>query len=264
MAPQVIAELQELYKFRRLLVMIAARDIKVRYKQSVMGLFWAVLMPALIVASGVLVRYGLAIASKKPLDLADLVGVATKSIPWAFLVSAIKFSSQSLIGNTNLVTKVYFPKEIFPIASVLSQLFDLFVASIVLLTMLVALRFSFSAQMFWVVPLLGITVLQAIGIGLLVSAGSLFFRDVKYIVEVFLTFAIFFTPVFYDVKMFGQKGWWLLLNPVAPILEGFSSIVRGQRPEWYWIMYSFTFGLLTLIVSYTLFKKIEPEFAQNI
>ena len=258
------AELKELYKFRQLLVMIAARDIKVRYKQSVMGFFWAVLMPALIVASGVLVRYGYAIASHKPLNVVDLISVATKSVPWAFLVSAIKFSSQSLIGNQNLVTRVYFPKEIFPIASVLSQLFDLLIASSVLVTLLVIVRFSLNAQVFWVVPLLGITIILAVGIGLLVSAGSLFFRDVKYIVEVFLTFAIFFTPVFYDVKMLGQRGWWLLLNPMAPILEGFSSIVRGQRPDWHWIFYSFTFAILTLIFSYTLFKKIEPEFAESI
>jgi hypothetical protein len=98
-SPPMRANLRELYNYRELLVMIAARDIKVRYKQSVMGFFWAVLMPGLIVASGVLVRYGYAIASHKRLDVADLISVATKSIPWAFLVSAIKFSSQSLIGN---------------------------------------------------------------------------------------------------------------------------------------------------------------------
>jgi lipopolysaccharide transport system permease protein len=258
------ANLRELYNYRELLAMIAARDIKVRYKQSVMGFFWAVLMPVLIVASGVLVRYGYAMASHKPLDVADLISVATKSVPWAFLVSAIKFSSQSLTGNQNLVTKVYFPKEIFPIASVLSQLFDLLIASSVLALLFVVARSGLNTQLFWALPLLGIMIILAVGIGLLVSAGSLFFRDVKYIVEVFLTFAIFFTPVFYDVKMFGQKGWWLMLNPAAPILEGFSSIVRGQAPDWHWLLYSFTFAILTLIFSYDLFKSIEPEFAQSI
>ncbi len=258
------AELQELCKFRQLMVMIAARDIKVRYKQSVMGFLWAVLMPTLIVASGILVRYGYAIVSRHPLDIGDLMSVATKSVPWAFLVSAIKFSSNSLTSNQNLVTKIYFPKEIFPIASVLSQLFDLLIASSVLVTLFVIVGFSLSVQLFWAVPLLGITIILAVGIGLLVSAGSLFFRDVRYIVEVFLTFAIFFTPVFYEVSMFGQKGWWLLLNPVAPILEGFSAIVHGQRPAWHWILYSLTFAIVTLVFSYTLFKKIEPDFAESI
>ncbi len=257
-------ELQELCKFRQLLVMITLRDIKVRYKQSVMGFLWAVLMPTLIVASGILIRYGYAIASHQRLDVVDLMSVATKSIPWAFLVSSIKVSSNSLISNQNLVTKVYFPKEIFPIASVLSQLFDLLIASSVLVTLFVIVGFSLSVQLFWLVPLLGITIMLAIGIGLLVSAGSLFFRDVKYIVEVFLSFAIFFSPVFYDVRMFGQRGWWLLLNPVAPILEGFSSIVRGQRPAWNWIFYSFAFATMALVFSYSLFKKVEPQFAESI
>jgi lipopolysaccharide transport system permease protein len=258
------AELRELYKYRELLVMIAARDIKVRYKQSLMGFLWAILMPLLIVSAGILVRYAYAIASHKPLDLADVVTVATKSIPWAFLVSSIKFSSQSLFGNHSLVTKVYFPKEIFPMAAVLSQLFDLLIASSVLVVLLVVAKLSLSFQLLWAVPLMIIMIMLAVGIGLLVSAGSLFFRDVKYVVEVFLTFAIFFTPVFYDVTMFGQKGRWLLLNPVAPLLEGFSSIVRGQAPAWNWVFYSLAFSALTVLLGYILFKKVEPAFAENI
>jgi len=114
------AQLGELYKYRELLYMIVIRDIKVRYKQSVMGFLWAILMPVLIVSAGVLVRYAYGIASHKPLAMSDVVSVATKSIPWAFLVSSIKFSCQSLLANHNLVTKVYFPKEIFPIAAVLA------------------------------------------------------------------------------------------------------------------------------------------------
>jgi len=258
------AELRELYDYRELLVMIAIRDIKVRYKQSLMGFLWAILMPLLIVTAGIIVRYAYAIASKKPLDLTDVAVVATKSIPWAFLVSSIKFSCQSLIGNNNLVTKVYFPKEVFPMAAVLSQLFDLSIASSVLVFLLVVAKVGLSFQILWVVPLLAILIMLAVGIGLLVSAGSLFFRDVKYIVEVFLTFAIFFTPVFYDVSMFGPKGRWLLLNPVAPILEGFSSIIRGQTPDWHWVLYSLIFATLTTLFGYMLFKKVEPSFAENI
>ena len=207
------AELCELYRYRELLVMIAIRDIKVRYKQSMMGFLWAILMPLLIVSAGILVRYAYAIAAHKPLDMADILTVAMKSVPWAFLVASIRFSCQSLIINPNLVTKVYFPKEVFPIAAVLSQLFDLVIAGSALVVLLMVAKIGMTLQFLWVVPLMLILIMLAIGIGLLVSAGSLFFRDVKYIVEVFLTFAIFFTPVFYDVSMLGQKGRWLLLNP---------------------------------------------------
>src|SRR5271156_2945849 len=114
--------LRELNKYRGLFWMLTYRDIKVRYKQSVMGFLWAILMPIMIVMSGVVVRYAYALASGKHLATADIVSVAVKSIPWAFLVSSIKFGCNSLIGNRDLVTKVHFPKEIFPVAAVLASL----------------------------------------------------------------------------------------------------------------------------------------------
>ena len=108
-------------------------------------------------------------------------------------------------------------------------------------------------------------VLLATGIGMIVSAASLFFRDVKYIVEVLLTFGIFFTPVFYDVNMFGDKGKWLLLNPVAPILDGLSACVaRQQSPQLPWLAYSFGFTVLVLLGGYFFFKHLEPAFAESI
>jgi lipopolysaccharide transport system permease protein len=256
--------LLELYKYRELLVMLAIRDIKVRYKQSLMGFLWAILMPIIIVSAGVVVRYAYAIASHKPLDSTDVMVVAIKAVPWAFLLAAIRFSCQSLILNPNLVTKIYFPREIFPMAAVLSQLFDLAVAACVLLVLMVITGVGFGLQLLWAAPLLAVMILLAVGVGLLVSAGSLFFRDVKYIVEVFLTFAIFFTPVFYDVSMLGPKGKWLLMNPAAPLLEGLSSIARGQPPAWTWVFYSAAFAMVTTLLAYVLFKKVEPAFAESI
>ncbi|MBI3895527.1 MAG: ABC transporter permease [Acidobacteria bacterium] len=257
-------QLLELYGYRGLLYMIVWRDIKVRYKQSVMGVLWAVLMPMFIVSAGIMVKYVFAMISHEPLSIDDIVVVSVKSIPWAFLVASIRFSCQSLLGNPNLVAKVYFPKEIFPVAAVASQLFDFAVASAVLTVLLAFARTGFSLHLLWMPALLAMLILLAIGIGLLVSAGSLFFRDVKYLVEVFLTFAIFFTPVFYDVTMFGQRAYLLLLNPAAPILEGFSSIIRHQNPNFAWLTYSFVFTASTVLLSYVVFKKAEPSFAESI
>lgn len=257
-------DLRELFKYRELLVMLAIRDIKVRYKQSIMGFLWAILLPMLIIASGIVVRYGYAFASKKPLDMGDVLDVATKSVPWAFFVSSMRFSCQSLTGNPNLVTKVYFPKEVFPLGAVLSQLFDLLISTAVLMVLFLVMKVSLTAQLLWAFPLLAILFMMSVGIALLVSAGSLFYRDVRYLVDVFISFAIFFTPVFYTVKMFGRKGRWLLLNPVAPILEGFSSLVRGQAPDWNWVFYSLAVGLFTMCAAYVFFKRVEPLFAQSI
>ncbi len=257
--------LRELLKYRELLYMLTYRDIKVRYKQSVMGFLWAILMPVLIVLSGVVVRYAYAFTSGHHIETADIIDVAVKSIPWAFLVSSIRFACNSLVGNQNLVTKIYFPKEIFPMAAVMASLFDFFVASGALIVLLLVFRVGWSLYLLWIPVLVASIVILAIGLGMIVSAASIFFRDVKYIVEVMLTFGIFFTPVFYDVRMLGAKGKWLLLNPVAPGLEGLSSCIAfHQPPDLRWLGYSFAFGMAALLGGYVFFKHLEPGFAESI
>jgi lipopolysaccharide transport system permease protein len=258
-------ELKELFKYRELLYVITYRDIKVRYKQSVMGFLWAILMPILIVMSGVVVRYAYAIVSHAPLKSADIASVAIKSVPWAFIVSSIRFTCQSLGSNRDLVVKIYFPKEIFPISAVLACLFDFFVAFGALLVFLVLMKIGWSIYLFWVPVLLATLVLFCMGIGMIVSAASLFLRDVRYIVEIFLTFGIFFTPVFYDVNLFGDRGKWLMLNPFAPLLDGLSTcITRHQSPNVQWFLYSLIFSLSSFSVGFVLFKHLEPAFAENI
>jgi ABC-type polysaccharide/polyol phosphate export permease len=258
-------DLRELYKYRELLYMITYRDIRVRYKQSIMGFLWAILMPILIVLSGVVVRYAYAIAAHTPLKTGDIAGVAVKALPWAFLVSSIRFSCLSLINNKELVTKIYFPKEIFPIAAMLASFFDLVVASGALAIFLFIARIGWSPYMAWAPVLLLTIVLLATGIGMIAAATSLYFRDVKFLVEVFLTFGIFFTPVFYDIGMLGDKGKWLLLNPISPLLDGFSaSLARHQSPNLSWFAYSLVFALVTFLGGYIFFKHLEPGFAESI
>ena len=257
-------KLQELYRHRELLYMIAYRDIRVRYKQSIMGFLWAVLMPSLIVIAGVVVRYAYALTSNTPLKTIDVASVAVKALPWAFLVSSVRFACNSLTGNRDLVTKVYFPKEVFPLAAVMACLFDFFVASGALVIFLLVMHIGWSAYLLWIPALVLVMVVLATGIGMVVSAASLFFRDVKYIVEVLLTFGIFFTPVFYDVRMVGDKGKWLLLNPAADILDGLSSCISRRQPQLFWLAYGFSFGLVVLIGGYIFFKRLEGAFAESI
>lgn len=259
-------ELRELYRYRELLYMITYRDLKVRYKQSIMGFLWAIFMPVLIVMAGIVVRYGYDLAAHQRLEMAELASVAVKSVPWAFVVSSIRFACNSLaLTNRDLVTKIFFPKEIFPLASVLSSLFDFAVASCALAVFLAVVRVHVTANLLWAPVLIAVIVALAAGISMVVAAASLFFRDVKYIVELLLTFGIFFTPVFYDVAMFGSKGNWLLLNPVAPLLEGLRAcVVRGESPDLRWFAYSFLWAAISLTGGYAFFKHLEPGFAESV
>jgi lipopolysaccharide transport system permease protein len=261
----VIEYVRELFKYRELLLIIVWRDIKIKYKQSLMGFMWAIFMPILIISAGILVKYAMAVVSGKPMIFSDIATVSVKALPWSFFVGSIRFATNSLLGNTNLVTKIYFPKEIFPIAAVLSNLFDFIIAGCVLIIILFFAQIGWSFYLLLVPVLLFILIILLIGFGMLLSALSLFYRDVKYLVEVVLTFGIFFTPVFYEVAMFGKWSTVFLLNPVAPILEGINAcVVHHQMPDLGWVAYSAVVSCLIFIFSYPMFKKLEPAFAESI
>jgi lipopolysaccharide transport system permease protein len=248
-----------------LLFMLTLRDIKVKYKQSVMGFLWAILMPVIITAAGVIVKIGLARVANRPVRVEEIAGVLVKALPWAFFVSSIRFSTNCLSSNASLVTKIAFPRAVFPLSAVASQLFDLSIASVVLVVVLLVAPVTITPQVLWAPVLLLVLVVQVAGFALLLSAANLFFRDVKYLVEVVLTFAIFFTPVFYDSAFFGKWGQLLLLNPVAPVLEGLAACVAGgQPPSLGWTLYSAAWGVALLAVAPVIFQRLEPKFAESV
>jgi len=250
---------------RDLLYMLTWRGVQIKYKQSVMGMLWAILMPAVIVCAGAVIRYGFALFSHTPLAASDLASVSVRAVPWAFFVSTIRFATTSLTANADLVTKIYLPREVFPIAAMLSQLVDFGVASVILGLVLAALGVGVGLELLWVPALVVILVVFTTGLAIFLSAASLFFRDVKYLVEVVLTFAIFFTPVFYEARMFGPWTPVLMLNPVAPLLEGFANVVVGHTaPPLAWLGYSAGASLVTLVVALRLFHRLEPYFAESV
>jgi lipopolysaccharide transport system permease protein len=257
--------LRELFRHRDLLYMITWREIKIRYKQSIMGMLWALLMPLVIVTAGVIVRYTFASLSGVPVRPSDIAAVAVKSAPYAFFVAAIRFGTGSLISNSNLLTKVYMPRLIFPLSAVFAQLLDFLVASVILGILLLIFGIGVSVQLLWL-PLLFVGLLGlAAGFAIILSAAGLFFRDVKYLVEVLLTFAVFFVPVFYDTSMLGRWGPLILLNPVSPILEAASATVVAHHPPAFgWLAYSLAFSVVLLIASLATFRKLEPFFAESV
>ena len=257
--------IRELFEHRDLLYMITWREIKAKYKQSVMGMLWAVLMPLVIVCAGFLVRFAFATVSGTPLALSDLTSVTVKATPWAFFVSALRFGTNSLIANTNLVTKIYLPRVVFPLAAVCSQLMDFLVAGVVVSVLMVLARAGLSVHLLWLPLLVGLLIILAAALAIMFSAASLFLRDVKYIVEVFLTFAIFFTPVFYESALFGRWAPLLLINPVSPLLEGISTtVILHHSPSLPWLLYSLMFTGVLFSVALALFKKLEPFFAESV
>ena len=270
----------DLWHGRDLLYQLTLRDIRIRYKQAVMGFGWSIFMPIMVVLSGALVRYAMALVSGVHLDVTDVAGLAVKALPWAFFVGTIGFATTSLTANMNLVSKVYFPREVLPLSSTFAQCFDTLIGLSALAVILPFLGVRASWGLLWVPVLLFLLVTFTAAASLFLSCANLFFRDVKYIVQVMLTFGIFFTPVFFEPSMLGARGSRLvMLNPLSPILEGMRlAVVKGHNlfeplaatakggivwEPWY-LLYSAAWAIVGLLLASLLFHRSEFVFAEYV
>lgn len=271
----------EVSQYRELLWQMTLRDLRLRYKQAVMGFGWAIFMPVIIVLAGVLVKFAMAQIAGKDIGASSIAGMASKSLPWAFFVGSVGFATTSLTTNMFLITRIYFPREMFPLSAVIVQLVDSTIGSTVLAVMLfLFLKVSIGWTTLWVIPMILLLVVFTSGISLFLSCSNLFFRDVKYIVQILLTFGIFFTPVLYDAQDFGAKGSMviMLLNPIAPILEGIRlSVVEHQNLLvahysssgfliWHplFLLYTTAIACVTFFFSAIMFHKLEFVYAEYI
>lgn len=269
----------DLVRSRELLSELTRRDLRLRYKQSVIGVAWAVLMPLVVIFSGWIVRVVFASVSGQPVDAAALAGVAVKSIGWAFFVGALAFGTSSLTQNLALLTKVYFPREMLPLAAILTQVVDTAVGTVALMIVLPFLGVVPTLAALWL-PLLALMLLcMTTALTLLLACLNVFFRDARHLVQVIISFGIFFTPVFFDASALGQRAARLLmLNPLAPVLEGMRlALVSGHnlaRPlveahgvtVWSpWLLtYAGLWSLVSIVACSVIFHRAEFRFAEYI
>ncbi len=274
---------RELSAGRELTRQLTVRDLRIRYKQAVFGMMWAVLMPALIVMSGLIIRYAIAQMTSSSFDRAMAASLAVKSVAWGFFVGGVGLATPTLLANSNLVTKIYFPREVLPLSSILTQTIDSGIGAILLIVALPFLDVHLSAAQLWAPVMIVLLICLTLAAGLLFSCANAFFRDVKYLVQMFLQFGIFFSPVFFEPQSLGPIGAKLvMLNPVAPLLEGLSlaivsghnlliplTVVGGRGQDvvvwepWY-LAYSATLALGGLLVSALIFHRAEGLYAEYV
>jgi len=256
---------KEIMKYQDLLFMLTFRDIRIRYKQAAMGFLWAIFMPIVAVAAGMIIKVAMARVGGREVEMLGIVSIAVKVLPWSFFISALRFAVSSLIGNANLVTKIFFPRAVLPLAAILACLFDFSIACLVLVVMLTFAKLGVSIFLLWIPLLIIMLFFFVSGLGLILAAANLFYRDVKYVVEVILTFGIFFTPVLYEAKIFGQWKNLLLLNPVGSILESINAaVVLKQMPDPFWLTYAGIMSVAVFFIGMHIFQKLEYRFAENI
>lgn len=253
--------LREQVEFRGLLYRMTARDLAVRYKQAVMGFGWAIFMPLIntILFSVIFTRVA-------PLDtgVPYPIFAYTGLLFWNCFASSLRFAVNSLTSNATLVTKVYFPREIFPFSAVLVCLVDAAVGSIVLVGLMIYYQFPPAPTLLLVPVLLLIQVCFTAGVALLVAMANIFLRDVKYIFEMVLTVWMFATSVVYPVELVGGKlGAALTLNPMTPIIEGYRSLIlHGVIPDLIPLGIAAVLAIVTLFVGWLIFHRAEYQFAE--
>jgi lipopolysaccharide transport system permease protein len=254
----------ELAEYRELLLQLARRDLTVRYKQTVMGFAWALFVPVLHTAifTVIFTRATTIDTGGVPYPIFAYSGL----LPWVFFATSLRFAIVSLTANTNLVTKVYFPREMFPFAAVLVAFVDFAVGATVLVALMIYYGVEPSWTLLFIPVVLVVQVLFTLGLSLLLSMANLFYRDVKYVFEVLLTVWMFATSVVYPIGLIGGTlGRVLQLNPMSTIIDSYRDvIIRGVLPPAAPFAAVAVLAVATLAIGWMSFHRAEFRFAENI
>jgi lipopolysaccharide transport system permease protein len=256
-------DFREAFLYRELLAFLVWRDIKIRYRQTLLGGLWSVLQPLLGTLIFVLVfnRWAGVHSDGPPYSLFAFAGLA----PWTFFSNSVSNSSNSLIASQQLVSRVYFPRIFIPLGTVGAFLLDLALSLLVLGCMMIYYRWPLSAKVL-LLPIFVIgTLMAASGIGFAFSALNVLFRDIKYVVPFLIQMGLFVTPVIYPVRYIPSR-WQALfgLNPMAGMVLGFRYCLLGSPVSWPLVLTSLVVCLICFVVGLMLFRRIERLFADVI
>ena len=257
-------DLKELWRFRELLLFLSWRDIKVRYKQTSIGIIWAVLQPILTMVVFTVV-FG-RVAGVKSGVIPYPIFVYSGLLFWNYFSNSLSIASNSLVAEQNIIQKVYFPKIIIPLASTLVFLLDFFFASFILAGLMIYYHFSPSLMgILLVIPSLIITFLTFSGLGLIFSSINVKYRDVRYALPFFIQLLIFLTPVIYPPSMLGKYEWILYFNPMSGVIETMrAGLLSAGGINWSVFGFSALLSILLFVFGLVYFNKSERFFADII
>lgn len=259
-----VNDLREIWRYRELLYFFTWRDFKVRYKQTAIGILWAIFQPFMTMVVFSLFFGGLL---KVPSDGVPYpIFVYTGLLFWQFFSSALSETSSILITNQAIITKVYFPRLILPLSSVATKFVDFAIAAIILGGMMAYYGYTPQLLSIVVLPiLLAITFMAAVGGGLFLAAINVKYRDVRFVLPFFIQILLFLTPVIYPASIAGKYSWILAMNPMMGVIQNARAVLLGTTPvNWLLISISFAACLVLLIIGTIYFKKVERYFADII
>jgi homopolymeric O-antigen transport system permease protein len=263
--PLTLHDLRELRAYHELMFFLIWRDVKVKYKQTVLGVAWAIIVPFTQMVVFTLVFHG-ALHVKPEYHVPYPLFVFTAMLPWTYFTSCLSASSGSIVGNQNLITKVFFPRLIIPLAAVVAPVIDFLLALIVLVGMFLWYGRTPHWHLVVIPAFLGMALLTAFGVGLWLSALNVRYRDVPFVVPFLTTTWFFVTPIVYGVTALKPSTQGLIaLNPMAGVIDGFRWAVLGRGlPHYHVYAVSLGIALAVLLSGVWYFRRVERYFADLI
>jgi len=255
---------KEIFLYRELLVILIIKELKVRYKQTLLGMVWAMFTPLamMFIFTFVFSRVTKISTGDIPYPLFAYCGL----LPWTFFAGSLSAATSSLSGNAGLITKIYFPREVFPLSIIFSKLVDFFIASLILFGLMLFYKMPFHSTILLAPLVFVIQLILMIGLSFLLSVGNLFFRDVRYVFDVVIMLWMFATSVVYPINVASpamQKI--LMLNPMTAILNVYRLLIlKGEIHQAGQLLPAAAVSIVIFFIGIILFRKTEHLFAENI
>ncbi len=246
--------------YKYLLYQLTQREIKARYKQSVIGYSWVLINP---LAQLVVYTFVFSMVFRFPTnDIPYTIFLFAALLPWTLFQNSITTATQSLVVNASLLKKIVFPREVIPYSIVLSKIVDFLFSAVVFLIFVVFFDVRLAWTSLYFIPILGVQIVLTTGLSLLLAAANLFYRDIQYLANLILMLWMYMTPIVYPVSMVPERFVWVYkLNPMVGIIEGYRSALFGYPFEISIIIWAAVSSVLLFICSFIVFKKAERVFA---
>lgn len=250
-----------LIKHRELIKHLALREIKSRYKQSFLGIFWIVLNPffQMIIMSFIFSK----VMRVENLGVPYPIYLYAGLLPWVFFNNALTTSSRVLVDNSSLLKKIYFPREILIISNLIAKTFDFLLSTVIFILLMIWFKIPFTVYMLFFIPIFIIQFVFTYALGLILSAVNLFYRDVQYLFNLILTLWFYVTPVIYATEFFPADYRWIFrVNPLSVFINAYRQILlSGSFPNWGSLTIASVMSLVIYLLAYRFFKKLEGSFA---
>lgn len=262
----------ELYQYRELIKNLVIRDLKVRYKNSVLGVLWSLLNPLLMT-----LVFTIVFTLMLPRDIPDYpVFFMCGFLPWSFLAASLMGATNSIVGNAPLIKKVYFPREVLPLAEMLSNLVNFLLALIVLFAMILISSVNLTPAVLMLPLIILAQMMFILGLSFILSTTNVFYRDTQHILQVVMQAWFFLTPIFYPIKILPQAAeilgftvniqlWIRRLNPMASLVASYRDVLYYGVPTGLdFFLRTAVTCLAVLVVGYWLFRRFSPSFGEEV